>query len=121
MNTKRVLVLFIIFNVFSTFIRSQNFVTHNYSSVPGDDGYSAVGDMDGDGNIDIVTNAVDKIYIYYHDGKSPINIKSISIVPLSSYRAVISLSDMDGDGDLDILASRNNSGIKIKSVETQML
>ncbi len=118
MNTKRVLVLFIIFNIFSTFIRSQNFVTHNYSSVPGDDGYSAVGDMDGDGNIDIVTNSVDKMYIYYHDGTSPITIKSISIVPLSSYRARISLADMDGDGDLDILASRNNKLVIITNKST---
>lgn len=118
MNTKRVLVLFIIFNIFSTFIRSQNFVTHNYSSVPGSDGYSAVGDMDGDGNIDIVTNSVDKMYIYYHDGTSPITIKSISIVPLSSYRARISLADMDGDGDLDILASRNNKLVIITNKST---
>jgi hypothetical protein len=86
--------------------------------VLGDDGYSAVGDMDGDGNIDIVTNSVDKIYIYYHNGTLPIELKSISIVPTSSYRAQISLADMDGDGDLDILAARNNKLVIITNKST---
>ncbi|MEZ4911801.1 MAG: T9SS type A sorting domain-containing protein [Saprospiraceae bacterium] len=118
MNTTKLFFLLVFCTIYSTVIFGQDFVTHDYKSVPGGDGYSAVGDMDGDGNIDIVTNSVDKMHIYYHDGTSPINLKSTSIVPISSYRAVISLSDMDGDGDLDILASRNDKLIIITNNST---
>lgn len=99
-------------------IFSQDFITHNFSSLDGSDGYSAVADMDGDGNIDIVTNSVNRIYIYHHDGTLPINLASISIVPSSSYRAIISLIDKDGDGDMDILATRNNKIIYIVNKST---
>ena len=109
----RFLFFFISFILCENCLYSQDFSTHNFSSLAGSDGYSALADMDGDGNIDIVTNSEDRMYIYYHNGTLPIELKSISIVPASSYLAVISLVDKDGDGDLDILGARNNKVIYI--------
>jgi len=116
--TSRFLSALIIFIFCFNSLSSQDFITHEFFSLDGGQGYSAVADMDGDGNIDIVTNSVNRIYIYHHDGTLPINLASISIVPSSSYRAIISLVDKDGDGDMDILATRNNKIIYIVNKST---
>lgn len=108
----------IIFIFLTKFTYAQDFVTQKYSPLSGGDGYTAIADMDKDGNMDIVVNAVDKIYVYYHDGKLPLDFKVKSIIPSSSYRAVISLVDKDGDGDMDILAVRNNKVIYIVNKST---
>jgi Secretion system C-terminal sorting domain/FG-GAP-like repeat len=114
----RFLFFLVIFTFSTISLSSQDFITNNFSSLDGSDGYSGVADMDGDGNIDIVANSVNRIYIYHHDGTLPINLASISIVPSSSYRAIISLVDKDGDGDMDILATRNNKIIYIVNKST---
>lgn len=114
----RILFFLVIITFYTNSIFSQDFITYNFSALEGGQGYSALADMDGDGNIDIVTNAVNKIDIYHHDGTLPINLASISVVPSSSYRAVISLVDKDGDGDMDILAARNNKIVYIVNKST---
>ena len=76
--------LFLLVSFFYTnSLSSQDFITYNFNSVDGGQGYSAIADMDGDGNIDIVTNPVNRIIIYHHDGTLPIDLKYVSIVPCS--------------------------------------
>ena len=58
------------------------------------------GDIDGDGDIDIVTSKQGKgMACYFNDGKGNFTYKSQCYSGVISY--TISLADVDGDGDLD--------------------
>ncbi|HYO82513.1 MAG TPA: VCBS repeat-containing protein [Bryobacteraceae bacterium] len=91
----------------------------NWSAVPIDDEIStphslAVGDMDGDGDVDAV--ACSAVYggkpakpllrWYRNDGRGKFSIETISDSQASYH---LSLADMDGDGDPDILIAGQES------------
>lgn len=71
----------------------------SYTMVPGDVGYNhaALGDLDGDGDVDIV-RAYGQFYI--NDGSGV-----FSGAPFGPYCEQVALADIDGDHDLDILCA----------------
>ncbi len=67
------------------------------------------GDLDGDGNVEVVMVAADRLYIYqFADG----HFKKIDTVDLARHlRAhAVSLADVNGNGSLEIYVSANNAG-----------
>jgi hypothetical protein len=68
-----------------------------------------LGDMNGDGSLDIVTgNWGQPLNIYLNDGSGVFS-SSVSVQDSSAGTRCIQLADMDGDGRLDILAA--NQGV----------
>jgi methionine-rich copper-binding protein CopC len=66
----------------------------------------AVGDVDGDGDIDILTtNSRDSVNLRFNDGNGSFQTGYNVLVNANSIRPNdLSLADIDGDGDLDLLA-----------------
>ncbi|MEE3214643.1 MAG: FG-GAP-like repeat-containing protein, partial [Pseudomonadota bacterium] len=66
-----------------------------------------VADMDGDGDLDIVSasQADDTIAWYENDGASDPTWSAADIATSADYAASVYVADMDGDGDLDIVSA----------------
>ncbi len=65
------------------------------------------GDLDGDGNVEIVMAAVDQLYIYrFTDG----GFKKVDTIDLDGYLRIhaVSLADLNGNGIQEIYVSANN-------------
>jgi len=72
----------------------------------------AAGDIDGDGDSDIVVGvaAVERIHVYRNDG--PLGFVDVSQAQMPSQPVAVSrldLLDVDGDGDLDLHAARHGT------------
>ncbi len=69
-----------------------------------------LGDMDGDGDLDIVSASRDDDTIawYENDGAADPSWTAANIVTNANGAVDVHLSDMDGDGDLDIIAACND-------------
>ena len=66
----------------------------------------AVGDMDGDGDLDIVAgNSGHQNVVYLNDGTGTFTTSiPIPFGPITGTTHSVAVGDMDGDGDLDIIA-----------------
>ncbi|MEM8885518.1 MAG: VCBS repeat-containing protein [Planctomycetota bacterium] len=64
----------------------------------------AVGDMDGDGDIDVVTGEIGGVHIWANDGNGNLTLRHATGVRV--YLFGLELGDLDGDGDLDIATTR---------------
>ena len=70
----------------------------------------AIGDIDGDGDMDILTNSVGSAYLSWFenvDGLGDFNEQHI-IDPIGLYENSLSLVDIDGDNDLDIVSQKTD-------------
>lgn len=64
----------------------------------------ALGDLDGDNNLDAVVSTINEIHICKGAGDGTFAVVNTLAVPIA---AGIDLGDMDGDGDLDIAVAMN--------------
>jgi hypothetical protein len=76
----------------------------------------ALGDVDGDGDIDLIvgTRAADYSRLFLNNGTaSPFNgVNGVPIVDGPYHTGSIALGDMDGDGDLDLIAGNGEIDIR---------
>ncbi|MBI9077510.1 MAG: VCBS repeat-containing protein [Desulfatibacillum sp.] len=72
-------------------------------------GRMVLGDVDGDGDLDIVTNYGQTNRLYLNNGTTaPFNgVTGTDISADTKYTNAIALVDVDGDGDLDLVAGNN--------------
>lgn len=80
------------------------------------DGYTStpsLGDIDGDGDLEIVIGGMDRrIHAFHHDGTYVLGWPlDRARGMLRESRSTASLADLDGDGKLDIIIGSNNYGI----------
>ena len=64
----------------------------------------AMGDVDGDGDLDLVFASSPRDLLYLNDGKGAFMDVTAASMPLGSDARFLFLQDLDGDGDLDLLA-----------------
>ena len=85
-----------------TFTTNQSLGSDNSLSV-------ALGDLDGDNDLDVVTGNIDnqpnRIYLNNGDGTFTTNSQALG----ASTSLSVKLGDLDGDGDLDLFVANNNS------------
>ncbi len=67
----------------------------------------AVGDMDGDGDLDLVTGNAGQDFVHLNDGKGNFP-QSRAFGSDMIFTTAITVGDMDGDGDMDIAASNQD-------------
>ncbi|GAA6138994.1 hypothetical protein NBRC116583_27410 [Arenicella sp. 4NH20-0111] len=64
----------------------------------------AVGDVDGDGDLDVITGNVGRSRLYLNNGSAaPFNGVAEAIIGEGSNTSAIALGDVDNDGDLDLI------------------
>ncbi|MCI1188386.1 FG-GAP-like repeat-containing protein [Hymenobacter sp. DH14] len=74
----------------------------------------ALGDVDSDGDIDLVVNT-NTIALYFNDGQGLFSSAPYNAIPISNgCGGNIALSDLDGDGDLDFLGPNAGGGAFIR-------
>jgi methionine-rich copper-binding protein CopC len=64
-----------------------------------------VGDVDGDGDLDLVTGSYGASSVLFNNGAGLFTLSSNPVVPLDNITDSIALGDVDGDGDLDLVAT----------------
>jgi hypothetical protein len=83
---------------------SQQFISHAIET-GGDYAYSvAAADMDGDGDIDLLSAANDYT-IAWHENDGQQNFTTHAILPANFYGRFVKPADIDGDGDMDMIAA----------------
>jgi hypothetical protein len=75
-----------------------------------------LGDIDGDGDLDLVTTNGDYLYVFQNNGSGTFTqlvtySNAASFQPAYDFVQNVTLADVDGDGDLDALATVRNAGI----------
>ncbi len=69
---------------------------------------AAVGDLDGDGNLDVVTAGIDRAYPLFNDGAGNLSIGPTLFLPRRG--ASVDIGDVTGDGVADIVVAAADSG-----------
>jgi hypothetical protein len=80
-----------------------DFITDSFSSGVGDDPSLDVGDIDGDGNIDLITvnPETNEVSIYFNDGNG--NLSTPSTFETGDRPVISETTDVDSDGNTDIV------------------
>lgn len=69
---------------------------------------AATGDVDGDGDLDLLVAKTKGVSIYLNDGSSHFgNPRDVAVGNANSWVSTIVLGDVDGDGDLDFVCSNS--------------
>ncbi|WP_413168347.1 FG-GAP-like repeat-containing protein [Capilliphycus salinus ALCB114379] len=86
-----------------TFERPIDFTTDFFSSGAGDDPSLDVGDIDGDGNMDLiaVNPDTDEVSIYFNDGEG--DLSSPSTFDAGDRPVITETADIDSDGNTDVV------------------
>ncbi len=90
---------------------SGNFVSGNTVAVGPSPNNMTVGDVDGDGDLDVLTantSSPGSVSIRFNDGRG--NFSGTQEVAVGDAPAGIAVADVDGDGDLDFATANLNSG-----------
>ena len=74
-----------------------------------------LGDLDGDGDLDIVAGngSSGSVTVLLNDGTGQVTAASGSPISIGGSGASVALGDVNGDGDLDIVAANGNSNVTV--------
>ena len=87
------------------------FSASSVPATPGGTGNSiATGDMDGDGDIDVLVGGSNNVYVLENDGS---NVFSITALAHTGTQSSVVFFDRDNNGDLDIAAANTSSSIRL--------